>query len=394
MSAGRRVFLLGVVGASLWFLSACGKSGCGGDSFVTSGTGGGGTTSGSGSTCNTTGGNTGNGTALDYIYTLNGFSISGSYYTGSSILTLAGFNAPSLGNGSVADMSIINGTYLYQPWVPTGGTSIIQAYSIDSTTGALSAIGGSPFSTHSVADSIVSDPKARFLFAGESGTSTVEAFQITSTGSLKLAPGSPYSLNFVPLSVAVDGTGNYVYVATDSSRGFVYGYRIDQTTGALTDIPGSPFPMSVVEVGGEPTGTFLIGRGAGVVTTMPITPGTGALSFGPTIAPASNAVNHFAVHPTGKYVYTFSQQVAGGSNFPVEGFGIDASGNLTALTGSPFTNLASIFAGKIDQKGTALVGLTPAGAFQVLVIDPTTGLLTSTSQAYTGVSNLFFAVTN
>ena len=235
MSGGRRLFSLALLTVSLWFLSACGNSSCSGTSFSTSGGGGGGSTSGSGSTCSSTGtggGTSGNGTALDYIYSLDGFNISGAYYTGSAVVGINNFNGPAIGSGSVADMTIVNGKFLYLPFLPTSGTSVLQGYSISSTTGALSAIGGSPFATHAVGDSLAADPKSRFLFASESQTGTVDVFQInSSTGALTLAPGSPYALDFVPFSVTVDGTGTYLYVATDSGPGWTYGFNIDQNTG-------------------------------------------------------------------------------------------------------------------------------------------------------------------
>jgi len=38
----------------------------------------------------------------------------------------------------------------------------------------------------------------------------------------------------------VDGTGKFVYVANSDSNN-VSGYEIDPATGALTQVPGSPF---------------------------------------------------------------------------------------------------------------------------------------------------------
>lgn len=401
MSSRRRLLSLGLVTAFLLLLSACGKSSCGGDGFVTSSTGsttGGGSTGSSSGTCSSSssgGGTTSNGSALDYIYYLNGLNISGAYYTGSSVVAIANFNAPSIGDGAVAGMIIAGGQFLYQPVVPTNGTAVLQGYSISSTSGALSAIGGSPFTTHSVGDSLVTDPKSQFLFASEGQTSTIEVFTINpSTGALTLVPGGPIQLDFVPLSITVDGTGSYVYVATNSGVGWTYGFSINQTTGALTAIPGSPWPLSIAEVSGEKTGQFLIGRGAGVIQVFGLTNGTGVPVALTSISPASSATNHFVVHPNGNFIYSFSQQVSGGSNFPVEGFLLDSSGNITAMSGSPFSSITSVYAGQIDPKGSVLVGLTPAGEFQVLAINATTGALTSTSQPFTGVANLLFAVTN
>jgi 6-phosphogluconolactonase (cycloisomerase 2 family) len=202
-------------------------------------------------------------------------------------------------------------------------------------------------------------------------------------------------LDFVPLSVAVDGTGTYLYVATDSAVGWTYGYSIDQNTGALTALPGSPFALGISQISGEPSGQFLIGRGTRTLYSFSIQTGTGAPLPIISIQTASAGTNQMVVHPSGKFIYTFSQQVSGGSNFPVEGFTLDpSSGNLLAMNGSPFTNLTSVYAGKISPNGSTMVGLTSSGQFQALDIDSTTGGLAANSQPYTGVANVFFAVTS
>jgi DNA-binding beta-propeller fold protein YncE len=67
--------------------------------------------------------------------------------------------------------------------------------------------------------------------------------------------------------VAVDPTGKFVYVP--SWNGGVWGYTINPTTGALTPIPGSPFPSGAhgpYWVAVDPTGKFayVANNGGGV----------------------------------------------------------------------------------------------------------------------------------
>jgi DNA-binding beta-propeller fold protein YncE len=60
------------------------------------------------------------------------------------------------------------------------------------------------------------------------------------TGALTAIAGSPFAAGETPISVAVDPTGKFAYVANIDSND-VSGFAIDPTTGALTAISGSPF---------------------------------------------------------------------------------------------------------------------------------------------------------
>ena len=108
-------------------------------------------------------------------------------------------------------MVIVNKKFLY---LPQNDSLSIQAFTIDHSTGALTAISGSPFATAG-ADSITSDPAGRFLFVGNQTTGSVSVFQINATtGALAAAPGSPFfafNLDFAK-SLAVDGSGTFLYV--------------------------------------------------------------------------------------------------------------------------------------------------------------------------------------
>ena len=155
-------------------------------------------------------------------------------------------------------MVIVNKKFLY---LPQNDSLTIQAFTIDHTTGALTAIAGSPFATAG-ADSITSDPLGRFLFVGNQTTGTVSVFQINATtGALVAAPGSPFSafnLDFASV-LAVDGTGKFLYVGQNIPALPVYGFSIDQTSGALTPLAASPFGLGVAGVRTDFTGKFAIG---------------------------------------------------------------------------------------------------------------------------------------
>jgi DNA-binding beta-propeller fold protein YncE len=132
----------------------------------------------------------------------------------------------------------------------------VSGYSINAATGALTSVLGSPFPTSGCGageslcfpTSVAVDPTGKFAYVSFGNISgyTINA----TTGALTPIPGSPFPAGGGPASqgigqVAVDPTGRFAYVANESDKG-VWGYTINATTGALTAIPGSPFPGGIL----------------------------------------------------------------------------------------------------------------------------------------------------
>jgi 6-phosphogluconolactonase len=108
------------------------------------------------------------------------------------------------------------------------------------------------------------------------------------TGALTRLAGSPFPAGNLPQSVAATPSGKFVY-APNSTDSTISAYSLDGTSGALTQITGSPFT-------------------------------TGSYPFG------------VAISPSGKFLYT-----ANVSGNTISAFSIDgATGTLTPLSGSPF----------------------------------------------------------
>jgi 6-phosphogluconolactonase len=145
----------------------------------------------------------------------------------------------------------------------SAGTNVVFAYSIDRTLGTLTPVAGSPFPAGSTPRSIAADPTGRFLFVGNYFGTSVSSYIIdANTGALTTVPGSPFQVgpypNGITEDVAVDHNGRFVYVATNG--GSLVAFSIDRATGTLTPIPGSPFAgqgYSSWSVSVEPTGKFL-----------------------------------------------------------------------------------------------------------------------------------------
>lgn len=127
------------------------------------------------------------------------------------------------------------GPFLYVALVnPPGGQNVLAGFSIDQSTGALTPVPGSPFPIGGLIG-LTLDPSGQFLFAGINvpGTNIVE-FKVGSDGSLTSLPsvsgaGPPFVFS-----------GNHMYGFNSSST--IAAFDFDTTTGSLTPVPGSPFP--------------------------------------------------------------------------------------------------------------------------------------------------------
>jgi hypothetical protein len=220
-------------------------------------------------------------------------------------------------------------------YVANFNSNNVSGYAIDPSTGALTAIAGSPFAAGSFPRWVAVDPSGKFVYVVNEGDKNVSGYTIDpSTGALTAIAGSSFTTGGDPRSMAVDPSGKFAYVA--DFIGNVLGYTIDPSTGALTTIAGSPFaagqgPQSVAV---DPSGKFAyVANLGGGVSGYTIGPTTGALTpiAGSPFA-AGNGPNIGAVDPSGTvaYVTNFS-----GNN--VSGYTIDPStGALTAIAGSPF----------------------------------------------------------
>ena len=148
-----------------------------------------------------------------------------------------------------------SGDFLY---VDDSLNDTIDAFAVDQTTGALTPLSGSPFRATGKDLSVAVDPLGRYLFTGNWFLANISVFSIGSSGTLAPVPGSPFFTPFNThndpgggLVVASDPSGHFLY-ATAGQHNEVIGYTIDQSTGSLAQIPGTPLPT-----GGHPFGLIV-----------------------------------------------------------------------------------------------------------------------------------------
>src|SRR6202163_796180 len=103
--------------------------------------------------------------------------------------------------------------YLYSLETNGAGAPPLHAFTMNSLTGALSEIPGSPFSVGSNPCCIAVDPTGRFIYVVNSSSNDITGFSVNaSTGILTPLPGSPFVTGNNPVSLAIDPTGRFLYV--------------------------------------------------------------------------------------------------------------------------------------------------------------------------------------
>ena len=86
---------------------------------------------------------------------------------------------------------------------------------------------------------LASNPNSKFLFVGEFNTG-LRVLSIGTSGGLTEVSGSPFRSGTGAAGVILDSTGSYVYVANKGSNS-ISGFTLTAASGKLTPISGSPF---------------------------------------------------------------------------------------------------------------------------------------------------------
>jgi 6-phosphogluconolactonase len=294
-------------------------------------------------------------------------------------------------------------------FVASSTTGRVSSLAINLANGALTGVPGSGILAGAMppgftaAGMLAADPSGRFLYVVNrygcvlptgANPGCVSAFAIDpASGMISPIAGSPFALTLPPSEVAgepgsaaIDPSGKFLYVASDTQHAVVSAFAIDPASGALTQIEGSPLTSGVYskDVAVDPLGFVyvvnayagLADSGGGTVAAFAIDPATGRLKTvsGSPFRTGQQNSSELVIDPSGKFVY-----VANTGSANIAGFSVNHdSGVLTAIAGSPFEAVTQPRAMAIDRSGKFLYvaseteGTSPLIAFS---IDSETGAL-------------------
>jgi 6-phosphogluconolactonase (cycloisomerase 2 family) len=223
--------------------------------------------------------------------------------------------------------------------VPSQGQAIVQSFSFSLNKGGVSTIDSNPTipgpPDQGFPGSIVIDPAGTFAYVTSVNTpnpttapctknSVIASYKINSDGSLNIPTSTKLGQNVIPVALAIDSAGKYLFVANSS---------VCEPNNLQTGAPGT---VTVLSVGS--------GGALTVVDTFPVpaTPGGGpanlvALAVTPTAFPKQGSVDQsppcsLKNPPTSEFLY-----VADAQNNGVWAFSVDtSSGQLTILSQTSF----------------------------------------------------------
>jgi 6-phosphogluconolactonase len=225
------------------------------------------------------------------------------------------------------------------------GSNTVTGFSVAST-GTLTLVSGSPFPTagsgsgggYFATNRAKSTSVGNLVFASNTNSNDVSVFTIdTTTGALTLVPGSPFAVggspDFAGIALGVTPNGMFLMAA----NGFSVTVFSIASGGTLTPIAGSPFPLLAGSDGivVSPNGSFLAAAEGFQVEMMNIASDGSLTSIGGFPAGGGNFLAGVDVNCSSTLLYGGE---ANGSGTIVDGYSIASSGTLAPLAGSPFMN--------------------------------------------------------
>ena len=263
----------------------------------------------------------------------------------------------------------------YRLYVANQGSHDLSAYFINRSTGALTQVPGSPFPAGGTGSGVAVHPSGKFVYETtdntHGGSIGIMAWAVQSNGSLVSVPGAPFQISGSnPNAPIIHSNGKYLYVA-DQFRLWVDAYRIDEITGALTPLPGSPYSgANAVDLAIDGTGNYLYEPASsqsptGAVYGFKIDPTTGVLSplanspFGTGRIRSTGLFQGITIAPgtTRAFVADFYRST-------LESFQIGSTGTLT-FTGETSTPTGTNCVGALprtDTSGKFLYTISRAGS--------------------------------
>lgn len=259
----------------------------------------------------------------------------------------------------------------------------VSAFTVDTDTGALTAVGEPVASGGDMAGggSLAVNDTEDLLFVGHDGDNTISVLTIAADGTLTPVAGSPFDIGAGADGITLNAVGSLLYVAAPNSGNVIVVLNI-AADGTLTPIDGSPFAYTeggsvtsfalasetlgiagatggilssyLLDENGAPTliealatgdnnnqavtlspdgsVAFLSGGSSAVIGVVTIAAdGTLAQVDGSPFATSANTTGYAAVHPDGAFLYATEQT-------QIEAFTVDANGTPTSLGVYPLTN--------------------------------------------------------
>jgi len=281
-----------------------------------------------------------------------------------------------------------DGRFLY---ASDDASNLVAAFSVNPTTGVLTTVPGSPFPAGNSPEGLVINSGGEFLFEADQGTaiatSTISVYRInSSSGAITPVAGSPFpDQSLYTVSLELTPSGNFLYVGHNVTNGGISAFAVNTTTGSLTSVPGSPFAIGEVAFFWgfviDATGHFLysLDDNNSRVELFTINSKTGALTeVAGSLLPTKQFANSITMDSAGKFIY-----VSNGPSTSLSLFSVDHTTGKLSVLESVDSGAAGVFI-KLAN-GPRAVSYIPkfayvanqgSGSLSEYAIDSTTGAQT------------------
>jgi 6-phosphogluconolactonase (cycloisomerase 2 family) len=198
------------------------------------------------------------------------------------------------------------------------------------------------------------------------------------TCTVRNGSGTIDKANITNVLVTCTQAGSYAYVANQTAN-TISAYAIDDTTGVLTGLSGSPFVDSgtapwALAVDRNYNFLYVVNNSSDTVSVFSIDTSNGQLTGSGSAISTGTAPTAIAIHPSDQFMY-----VANSGDNTVSAYTL-SNGTATPITGSPYAVGNYPFALAIDLNGNFLyVTNYDDGTVTAFSIDAATGELTAIS---------------
>jgi len=263
-----------------------------------------------------------------------------------------------------------------------GVSGDVSAFTVNPNTGALTAVPGGPVTADQNPSGIAVDTSGQFVYVSNGGTSDVSIFNVDPVAGTLTFKANAYSPGTGGASIAVAPSDNYLFVGgfgIPNTTGSLSAFTLNPNSGSLNRVLSSPYLAGYAPYGlaVDPASQFVFATAAFSHFLFVYTIGSDG-----SLAPLAG--NPFSAGPgaygvvayplggaTGGFVYT-----ANGAVNTVSAFSYDSTGNLTELAQSPYSAGSQPKGIAIDPAGKFLY-VTNYADFSVssFAIDPQSGAL-------------------
>jgi 6-phosphogluconolactonase len=194
-------------------------------------------------------------------------------------------------NGPVGLLIDQSGQYLY---ATNGNVANLSAYSINQTTGALTALATPTYATGNGPLFSTWDPTGTYMYIANDGDGTVTGYTLGTAGALGSATTTTVTGSTALFSLAVSPNGSTLYVLdAGETTGALYGFTLTAGAPSATPIAGSPYTTgnNPFTLAIDPTGSILAVNNVGDGSTASLSnisvytiASDGTLTAQPTVA--------------------------------------------------------------------------------------------------------------